>query len=168
MGRALNRARLTERRHSPRRSGEALSWIREFHLRPRLDATLVNLSEEGAVVETSAYLCPGVRTFIHLAGPSGVPCDGTRCPVARRAAVRSVDRSARVRVRARSHARAQAVVKHLGDAAARTAGVRNPNGHLWARARTTHGVLRSRVDGQGVATTAESIGGNRDGTPFDR
>jgi len=72
MGRALNRARLTERRHSPRRSGEALSWIREFHLRPRLDATLVNLSEEGAVVETSAYLCPGVRTFIHLAGPSGV------------------------------------------------------------------------------------------------
>ena len=72
MGRALNRARLTERRHSPRRSGEALSWIREFHLRPRLDATLVNLSEEGAVVETSAYLCPGVRTFIHLAGPCGV------------------------------------------------------------------------------------------------
>ena len=72
MGRTLNRARLTERRHSPRRSGEALSWIREFHLRPRLDATLVNLSEEGAVVETSAYLCPGARTFIHLAGPSGV------------------------------------------------------------------------------------------------
>jgi hypothetical protein len=72
MGRALNRARPTERRHSPRRSGEALSWIREFRLRPRLDATLVNLSEEGAVIETSAYLCPGVRTFIHLAGPSGV------------------------------------------------------------------------------------------------
>jgi hypothetical protein len=72
MGRALNRARPTERRHSRRCSGEALSWIREFRLRPRLDATLVNLSEEGAVIETSAYLCPGLRTFIHLAGPSGV------------------------------------------------------------------------------------------------
>jgi len=72
MGRALIRDRPTERRHTPRRSGEALSWIREFRLRPRLDATLVNLSEEGAVIETSAYLCPGVRTFIHLVGPSGV------------------------------------------------------------------------------------------------
>ena len=72
MGRSLNRARPTERRHSPRRSGEALSWIREFRLRPRLDATLVNLSEEGALIETPTYLCPGVRTFIHLAGPSGV------------------------------------------------------------------------------------------------
>lgn len=71
MGRALTDGRPAERRHSPRRSGEALSWIREFRLRPRLDATLINLSDAGAVIETSAYLCPGGRTSISLVGPSG-------------------------------------------------------------------------------------------------
>ncbi len=61
----------TERRRTTRRSGEALSWVRELRVRPGLEATLVNLSEEGAVIETSTYLRPGARTAIHVVGVSG-------------------------------------------------------------------------------------------------
>lgn len=72
MGRALTSGCPAERRGSPRLSGEALSWIREFCLRPRLDATLIDLSEGGAAIETSTYLCPGGRTLVSLVGLCGV------------------------------------------------------------------------------------------------
>ena len=63
--------RPAERRRTTRHSGEALSWVREMRVRPGLEATLVNLSEEGAVVETATYLRPGARTTIQLTHASG-------------------------------------------------------------------------------------------------
>ena len=63
--------RPAERRRTTRHSGEALSWVRELRVRPGLEATLVNLSEEGAVVETATYLRPGARTTIQLTHASG-------------------------------------------------------------------------------------------------
>jgi hypothetical protein len=71
MDRALTLDSSSERRRTPRRSGRALAWVRELRLQPRLKATLINLSEEGAVVETSTSLRPGARTGLQLTGASG-------------------------------------------------------------------------------------------------
>lgn len=60
-----------ERRRMPRHSGQALDWVRAVRLWPRLAATLINLSEEGAVVETSIALRPGAHAGVHLTGASG-------------------------------------------------------------------------------------------------
>lgn len=71
MARALRLHRASERRRTPRRSGAALAWVREVRLQPRLEATLIDLSEEGAVVETSKSLRPGTRAGLHLTGDHG-------------------------------------------------------------------------------------------------
>ncbi len=66
MDATLSMGRTVERRRTPRDSGEALSWVRELRVRPGLAATLVNLSEEGAVIETGTSLRPGAQAAIQL------------------------------------------------------------------------------------------------------
>lgn len=66
MDATLSMGRTVERRRTTRDSGEVLSWVLELRVRPGLTATLVNLSEEGAVIETGTSLRPGAQAAIQL------------------------------------------------------------------------------------------------------
>ena len=63
--------RRAERRRHVRRPAADLGWFRGARLRPGLDAALLDLSPEGALVETAARLRPGIKTALHLKARNG-------------------------------------------------------------------------------------------------
>ena len=59
---------IPDRRRAIRRQRAELPWLRGLRLRPGLEASLVNLSAGGALVETETRLRPGARAVLRLIG----------------------------------------------------------------------------------------------------
>ena len=59
-------SRRAERRRHVRRPAADPAWSRKARLRPGLDATLLDFSPGGALVETATRLRPGMKTVLHL------------------------------------------------------------------------------------------------------
>jgi hypothetical protein len=60
---------INERRRARRWPADAVPWSR-VRLRPGRDAALVNLCQDGVLIEGSARLHPGVPVVLQLIGPS--------------------------------------------------------------------------------------------------
>jgi len=60
-----------ERRRSERRDHPADHGFVRARVRPGQDATLVNLSEDGALLETTRRLLPGITIELQLQGRNG-------------------------------------------------------------------------------------------------
>jgi len=60
------RVRVDERRRQPRRSGVNEHGIHSARVRPGIDARLLDISAEGASIETTYRLLPGRRLILQL------------------------------------------------------------------------------------------------------
>lgn len=75
--------RAADRRTSPRASADQLPWLGDVRMQPGHDASLVNLSDGGALFETASRLTPGSSVLLQFIGPEGQHVSGEvlRCAV---------------------------------------------------------------------------------------